>query len=390
MSVRQTASLLDRSLILQDEAGSHARFTWYEIIREYIAAHLVGEELSATRQRFCALLLGFAQQAHGELIGPESGAWMQRLVAEDANLRTALGFMAADPDGQSRFLLMCLALTRYWDLRGMAVEGRRWLTAALAQSQEHTAERGRALAALGNLALDAGDLSAAEAHFAEARQIHELLGDIRGQAVALGSLGTVKRRQGDFAAALELASQCAQNFHEIGDARGYALAHNNLTLIACDLGNHSAAYARSLEAIECFRNLGDKRGLMTAFLNSVVPALHLGEFGQALAGLRESLDLTIELSAARTLALIASQSAGFAQFQNENALSVRMHAATAACRERLGFALCPLASSEQTNDLDALRQTLGQEAFHQEWENGYALEDSGTITLLKSMFASHS
>ena len=70
-----------------------------ETVREYALMRLEETDgLAQARDRHLAHYLALARRAEPELIGPDQGAWFDRLEAEHDNLRAALGWAAASDD----------------------------------------------------------------------------------------------------------------------------------------------------------------------------------------------------------------------------------------------------------------------------------------------------
>ncbi len=121
---------------------------------------------------------------------------MDRLEAEHDNLRAALGWAVDRSDG-AMALRLGSALWAFWAPRGHQAEGRAWLERALDVGEmAPPAVRAKALARLGNLAVDLDDFRAARAHFEASLALRRQLGDQRGVADSLNNLGAAATAQG--------------------------------------------------------------------------------------------------------------------------------------------------------------------------------------------------
>jgi len=100
-------SLVDKSLVVAEPAGTGLRYRLLETIRLFAAERLVesGEgEAAAAAAAHCAHFLAVAEAAAAYLTGPEQGKWLARLDADRANLRRAAGYAAGRPDGTALVL----------------------------------------------------------------------------------------------------------------------------------------------------------------------------------------------------------------------------------------------------------------------------------------------
>jgi predicted ATPase/class 3 adenylate cyclase len=135
------AELADVSLIRVTEgADGEPRLAMLETIREYALERLAADDdLDEARRRHAEYYAAFAERAAAQLDGPAQLAALDRLEAENDNLRAALAWAleapAADPAGVGERAVIGLrlvqALTYFWYQHGHAAEGRRWLQRAV-------------------------------------------------------------------------------------------------------------------------------------------------------------------------------------------------------------------------------------------------------------------
>jgi predicted ATPase/class 3 adenylate cyclase len=118
-------SLVDKSLVVAEQAGETFRYRLLETIRLFAAERLAeagGDQAAAAATAHCAHFLAVAEAAAPYLTGPEQGSWLARLDADQANLRRAAGYAASDPDGTTLVLRLGVALYRYWWARSRGQE----------------------------------------------------------------------------------------------------------------------------------------------------------------------------------------------------------------------------------------------------------------------------
>ena len=133
-----------------------------ETIREYALERLEESgEAEAVRRAHAEYYLALAERAEPELTGPEQACWLDRLEAEHANLRAALGWAQTQGPASAIGVRLVGALWRFWYLRGYLGEGRAAAEAALAAGGGTLAERAKAFYAAGGFAQEQGDYGSA-------------------------------------------------------------------------------------------------------------------------------------------------------------------------------------------------------------------------------------
>jgi predicted ATPase len=297
------ALLRECSLVLSEEStGTGAmRFRMLETLREYGGELLSPKEHALLRRHHRDFFLKMAQEADGNLAGPEQALWLERLEREQENLRAALDFCLESsreaPEGAPAGLRLGAALFRFWLVRGHLSEGRRRYTALLAQpgAQEPTEARGSVLNGAGTLALEQGDYPAARSLFEESLALRRRLGDKAGLASSLNNLGALSCDHGDYPAARPLFEESLALRRELGDKGGLAQSLNNLGSVAYDHGDPSGARPLYEESVALRRELGDKAGLASSLNNLGNVARYQGDYLAARSLYGESLALRREV-----------------------------------------------------------------------------------------------
>jgi predicted ATPase/DNA-binding CsgD family transcriptional regulator len=212
------ASLVDQSLIRRHPEHAE-RFWMLETIREFGQERLAlaGDE-DAARDAHAEALLAFIDQAGRGQRGPEQVAWLDRLEAEQGNIRAALSWLAARGEVE-RACLANGSLWFFWMIRGFSLDGRRLLEELLAHPQLHARSVGRASA------------------------LHAL-------SMAFTAMGRTERT-------LMLKEEALSIFRERDDRAGEVLVLSTMYDILAHIGALSEAAARSEEAYAHFRELGD-------------------------------------------------------------------------------------------------------------------------------------
>jgi non-specific serine/threonine protein kinase len=391
------AGLVDMSLVRQVEVpssdgGPEARFEMLETVREFALERLeAGGEGEAVRGRHAAYYLRLAREAEGELRGPRQAWWLDRLEREHENLRQALGQgivlgRAGDPQGAALALALAGILWRFWWVRGYQSEGRARLAEALALppppplpawEADPVAAAARAEVAFGAgvLALVAGDWPATRRLTEESLTLWRAAGDEAGVAYCVENLGEVEYVLGDLDAACARLEESVGRFRALDDRQGLAWPLASLGLILHERGD-PASRERIEESVALFRASGEHLGLSQAltFLGTVLD--DQGDRAGARACFAEALALQRDLGdrsiTASTLEGLAALGAGAGGGREEAAQAARLAGLAGAVREAVGNRLWFASPERLTRRLEAVRRTLGEEAFARCFAEGRA------------------
>ena len=205
--------LADKSVI--QDAGDD-RYQLLDTMREFGAELLraAGPAAAArVRARHRDYYLGLAERAAAGSMTAGQTAWLNRLGAETANLRVALGF-SFTADGESAAgLAMTRALLPYWLMTGQFTEGRRWHDLAVApgspgpvssspvSSSPVSSSRAWAVFGAGVLAVQQGDFAAGGPLLAQATELARAVADEDLAAHVTDARGMLAFYSGDLPAA---------------------------------------------------------------------------------------------------------------------------------------------------------------------------------------------
>jgi len=262
------ARLVDASLVVAEQRtateATEARYRLLETLRQYAGEKLEQAGRTTTlHERHLDWFLALADQAEPELHGPRQVAWLNRLQAQEDNLRAALRWSVTVPEDE-RGLRLASSLCWFWFVRGRRSEGRAWLERLLAQARRGgaaTATRAKALSAAGFLAHDQRDYGAARAFQDDSFALAQELGDTQAMAVALGRLGYLALHQRDFERARALLTRSLELYRDRGDDWGLAYNLNALGLVALRLADYASANRLFEESRALFRARGDMWGI---------------------------------------------------------------------------------------------------------------------------------
>jgi non-specific serine/threonine protein kinase len=323
--------LVDRSLVQPEDTPGEARYRLLDTIQQYAQDRLVEDDPGGTvRARHRQWTLSLVDQL-GPLLfgGPTASAAVAQLAAEHENLNAALQWTDDDPTGAGDELRLAGNLWRYWEMAGHLVEGRNWLTRALARTDGEISElRANAQSGLASLAAQQGDLAAADAGYSAALRTNRELGGAAGIGYAAGNLANIAAELGDDARARELYQECIDRSREVGDARGQAIATMSLGDITGRQGDVPAARALYEEAINLFRGSGDPIGVALALGRFATFSLSIGDTTGARARHEEALETYRRFGDGRGVARTLMFLGDIVAVEGDNAEAERLYRAS--------------------------------------------------------------
>jgi non-specific serine/threonine protein kinase len=249
--------LVDKSMVVAESgANGVERYRLLETLRQFGQDRLAKSgEADAIRDRHFAYYLALVNTAHTEVAVPRRrDSWLQRLDADNDNLRTALTW------GRERnapaALRMAVDLSWYWWYRRRYLEGVGWQERLLDSAPDDARLQARALAHIALLAREYGDLERAQFALSAAKAHFDTLGDRRGQSHVLYTLTFMYLGQERLADARLAATEHLRLNQELGDLarQAFGLAHMGLVatfeedlLVARTWHEQSLRLARTLD-----------------------------------------------------------------------------------------------------------------------------------------------
>jgi predicted ATPase/class 3 adenylate cyclase len=276
-------SLVNKSLVGTEPAGTTLRYRLLETIRQFAAERLAeaGEEAAAAAAAHCQYFLDAAEAAAPHLSGPEQGRWFARLDTEQANLRRAAEYAAGDPEGTTRIFRFGAALHDYWMARNRAKEELALLGPALERPDARTdASLFGTILAHAALAARPVDLPRAQQLAQRAVEFARQLGDDRVLIEALAALCGSYYYAGDPGRGLPFGAEAVDRARRLGD--DFLLAASLTGYLLCsDVIEPARSDQLFAEAIACTERSGDE--LFSAFVhnNASVHALRAGDLASA-------------------------------------------------------------------------------------------------------------
>lgn len=356
-------SLVDSSLLVQQEHDDEIRFSMLETIREYGREQLAdSEEADAVLDRHAGHFLALAERVGPELTGPDQVHWLDVLELEHPNLRASLQW-AVDAGVAELGLRLAGSLWRFWEVRGYLIEGERWLEQVLGLGQEPRWARARAVRAAGNLARDRGRLEASADHHRESLRLYREADDDNGVASSLCNLANVALDQGLSAEAAILYEESLAIFRRLGEDRNVALLLNNLGMAAHGLGDDERARTLLQESVVLSRGLGETRNMSRSLDVLGQVSLSDGRPDEAADHHRQALALRVGLGDREAVATTLEGLANVALAKDRPVSAARLLGQADALRDLVGEPLAPRERLDYEAVAQGLRAALGEEAF---------------------------
>ena len=175
-----------------------------------------------------------------------------RALAERGRHRDVLSRLETlSPDTLERRTPYALLAAEAHGRLGAHAEAERWAQAALViartRGERHAELRARNYQ--GAIALERGDVDAAEPHFAAALELARTLEDHAAQARCLNNLGIIANLRGDSRAALASYKLALTAYQQAGLVRGMAETQHNIGISWRVLGDYTQALAAAEEAV---------------------------------------------------------------------------------------------------------------------------------------------
>lgn len=334
--VRRMLRRLVRASLVLSHPQVAERWSMLESVRELGALELAAagevDELAARHRSWYARRVEETQ----DVIGRKGAAdVMSDLAADHDNVRRALD-TAVDAGDAAVALRICAAMAPFWTSHGDWTEGCDRLRAALALPGGDGALRGRALVAAGNLLLLRGDLAAAEAHFAEARERSDASGDDITLARALSGAGYIAFRRSQLAEAQAHWEEALDRAERAGDERVGAGILRSLAIAVGSRGRQDRAGELLERAIAAARRTRDDQLLRMLLGSAAERHLWLGHYEMAADEYGDALALATAIGDLSARPLLLAEIGWVALLRGDVATAERLAVEAAELAEDLG------------------------------------------------------
>ncbi|HXA42986.1 MAG TPA: adenylate/guanylate cyclase domain-containing protein [Candidatus Solibacter sp.] len=333
--------LVEQSLMRILEEGDEPRFLMLHVIREFAHDRLAEspEEETGARRRHAEVFLRLAEEAAPQLITDEQNRWLDRLEADQDNLRAALACFVGETD-VAKAVRMVKALWRFWQMRGHIREGRERIDEVLAldfpESEQETLLS--ALDAAGGLTWWAGDRDACRHYYERAVEVARSLNDKPLLAQALYNL-TFPLGEVEPEAGLKMGLEAAALFEEIGDEVGAARAAFSTSGSYGVLGQFEKALEAAEDTMPIFRERGLRFDLAWQLHQVGWAYVKLGRLTEAAPTLIESIEYLAEAHDQVGMSIVLGDFSDLAFAMAEDLDGMRLRGASNAIQERTGGGL---------------------------------------------------
>jgi predicted ATPase/DNA-binding NarL/FixJ family response regulator len=295
-AARLLAGLVDKSLVQAEDSATGTRYRLLEVVKAFTLEQLVASgELEEVRARHGTYFADLGERVASQLHCRDQGLWASRLDQDQANLRAASQWCAADPARAVHGLRMAAGLWEYWLIRGLIKEGAAWLEDALQRAPGPPGARAAALAGLALFTSLRGEFQRGGELLAESIVLYEQTDDLPGQARALAILGYWRANDGDPEGSAEVLDRAMLLAGRARDRYPAAYARLMAGMAASSMADRTLAKAYATQSVESFSEIGDYRG--AGYARCVVADCLSGEGlpAEAFAMLRTCLGVFEEL-----------------------------------------------------------------------------------------------
>ena len=374
------ASLLDKSLLRR--RGD--RYGMLVTIRAFAQEQRQrSDPHGAIADRHADYYLALGQAGDVAIAGGDV-AWLARLEAETANMRTAEVrlYVVSDDVGA---LALAVGLGRFRLTHGHVRESRGSLERALlAAPRAPKALRAHGLRLLAQILVVQGDAATALTLAAESVSLFEAIGDEYGAAVASSYHANAAVGLGAYEDARTWTTRSADLFQRLGRNRELVGCLATAAYIALAL-REPEAESLALKAAVAAREASAEESVATSLVNAANAAVVAGNPRHAHAYLKEAGALAVRIGHRYLLSYCAEAWGAVAAREARPELAARLLGAAEADRRTMALALDPVEAELHEETVAAIKQALPQAALAAAWEAGAELEIAAGLTLAETV-----
>ncbi|MBX3061425.1 MAG: tetratricopeptide repeat protein [Anaerolineae bacterium] len=276
--------------------NAQGRYEVHELLRQFALEklHQAGEAESIFNLHL-QYFVDLVETAELLLRGGQQILWLERLEAENDNLRSALDWSLTNHKADLG-LRLAGSLWFFWHIRHYASEGLAWLEKLLAAAPDAASLiRTKALFAAGWLAQSNRDLFRAAVLSQESLQLARQIANKHSIAYPLSTLAWLTYFQGQYEQASTLGEESLALFREAKDRWGIVHTLNILGYIAESQADYARAELFQREGMVIARNAGDNDSLAwSMYLLGRVMA-ERGQYHQAIELCNQALEIYREV-----------------------------------------------------------------------------------------------
>jgi non-specific serine/threonine protein kinase len=259
---RLLAALVDKSLVQAEHSATGTRYRLLDVVKAFAHEQLVASgELEEARSRHGTYFADLGEHMAARLHGQDQDLWASFLDQDQANLRAARHWCAADPARAVHGLRMAAGLWEYWLIRGLIEEGAAWLEDALRRAPSPSGTHAAALTGLALFTSLRGEFQRGGELFVASIALFRQASDLPGQARALAILGYWRANHGDRDGSAEALDRAMLLAELAEDQYSAAYAQLMAGMAASSTTDRTLARAHATRSVELFNGIGDRRGV---------------------------------------------------------------------------------------------------------------------------------
>jgi predicted ATPase/DNA-binding SARP family transcriptional activator len=326
--------LVDKSLVTVVSRDDGTRYRLLQTLVDYGRARLVeADEAEATGERHLRWMVGFAAEAEPGLRGHEQPRWIRRLGLELDNARAALQW-ALDRGRTTDAVALAAGLAYGWYITGAVHEGQAFISRALAQEGESSAEHRAVALAWGGWLTQIGAGATADAVAYTERAVVTVRGrSARAFSTAAVVASLLRAYRGLTLEATELIEEADRALAEAPDRWGQAYVDWVRSGLALKLGDAERAGELLRDSVAGFSKEGDRYGEAIACIRLGELAELRGDYEEAIEATRFAYEGTMSTGPGANASILATRLGNLAALQNRFDDAASWHA-TALSRAR--------------------------------------------------------
>jgi predicted ATPase/DNA-binding CsgD family transcriptional regulator len=372
------SSLVDKSLVVREDARGRACYRLHETMREYTRLKLreAGEE-DVVELRCADFYVARCQRAGEQPARYELPGWLEWMELEIDNIRSVLRRCLIQGDVARGIELGC-SIGWYWITRATS-EGVRWLDELLAAGGGRPALGGTPYFLRGFLAVLQSDPAAARPALARAVTMARDAGQLRllAESLAMGSVAA--NMAGDHTAARRLLDESQVAAGGIDDVSATLAFLQARSLNGFFEGDLDTVRASSSEGVRVSREAGDTYGLEMLLINLGSAALVAGEPDQAQPFFVEALRISDEIDDRVAQYILLDLLGCHAATSGRARRAAQLLGAAEAVRTGVGATLIPTVAPLVAQAEASATAALGAPGFEAEFTAGKRLSRDAAI-----------
>jgi non-specific serine/threonine protein kinase len=372
--------LAEKSLILVAQ-GEEPSYRMLESIHQFAGEKLdeSGEE-ETIRNRHLVFFLQFAENAALNLTRSEQTAWLEKLEAENENIRSALTWTLKAGELKSGARL-AIAMRNFWRLHGYYYEGNQWFARLLAREGYPEDLRAKLQLHAGLISMSRGSHEEAIIFGEESLKFFQAHRDRFNIAHTKFLLGTTSVYQGDREKGIGYLEESLITFRDFEDECHIANTLLVLTEVHIREGDLENGAVTNQESLSIFKRIGDPWGIAFALSSAGEIARKQGDIHKATDYHKQSLSIHWQQKHIQDSLYLIEFLAIIAVIEANHQHAAKLWGAADVLRQSFKIPLQILYQQDYAGYIDKVRQSLGKEEFTSAWQEGEKLSLEEAIEL---------